>query len=171
MQTGKFQFVELGKAFHQIGDRLAETLDQFFLGGARVFNRVVQQRGHNGHGVHLPFGERPGNGQGVRNVGFARIAALATMTAFAEDERLLNPRQISSGEVIQTINEYPVRRVIRPEGRGQFRRVRVGVQGGAGFRIHGRPLASRLNYWRSIKPADDSTLPRRPDPHRFRAGQ
>ena len=56
MLTGKFQAIEFRQALHEIGNRFAKARGQIFLGSACVFDRIVKQRSHDGHGIHLPLG-------------------------------------------------------------------------------------------------------------------
>ena len=73
----ELQLVQLGQAIHQFGHRRAEALDQLGLGDAAVFHGVVQQRGHQGLRVELPFGALGRDGDRVGDVGLAAVAQLA----------------------------------------------------------------------------------------------
>ena len=77
LARAELQLVQLGEAVHQFGHRGAELLHQVGLGDAAVFHRVVQQRGHEGVRVQLPFGHLRGHGDGVGDVGLAAVAHLA----------------------------------------------------------------------------------------------
>ena len=59
--VGELDFVELGDAFDDVGDLLAEALFDLFGGDVGVFDGVVQQAGGDGGGVHLELGEDEGD--------------------------------------------------------------------------------------------------------------
>jgi len=75
----EFQLFQLGQAVHQFRDRRAKTLDQLRLGDAAVLDRIVQQGGHQGLCVQLPFGALLRHGDRMGDVGQAAVAYLAQM--------------------------------------------------------------------------------------------
>ena len=63
--------------------------------GQGVLDHVVQQPGRNRHGVELHIGQEVGDGKGVDQVGFARMADLSPMLERGEDVRA--PEQLDVG--------------------------------------------------------------------------
>ena len=70
----ELQFVQFGQPIDQFGDRRAKPFNQFYLGYAAVFQRVVQQRSHEGLGVELPFSALRCHRNGVGDIGLAVVA-------------------------------------------------------------------------------------------------
>ncbi len=55
--VGELDLVDLGDAFDDVGDLIAEAGFNFLVGGGRVFDRVVQQAG--GDGASRPSSSPP----------------------------------------------------------------------------------------------------------------
>ncbi len=64
--VGELDFVELGDAFDDVRDLLAEFAVDVFGGDGGVFDRVMQQACGDGGGVHLQFGEHLATSSGWR---------------------------------------------------------------------------------------------------------
>jgi hypothetical protein len=62
--VGELDFVELGDAFDDVGDLLAEALFDLFGGDVGVFDGVVEEAGGDGGGVHLELGEDEATSRG-----------------------------------------------------------------------------------------------------------
>ena len=75
--VGELDLVELGDAFDDVRDLLAEALGDLAGGDVGVFDGVVQQAGGDGGGVHLELGEDLRDFQWMADVGLAGGAALA----------------------------------------------------------------------------------------------
>ena len=73
----EFELFELRQTVDQLGHRCAKALDQLGFGDTAVFNRVVQQGGHQRLRIELPFGALLGHSDRVRDVGLAAVAKLA----------------------------------------------------------------------------------------------
>ena len=71
-----WQILELGDAVHQQRDGRAELALQVDDGEVAVFHDIVQQTGGDGLGVHFHVGEDAGDGDAMREVGFAGAALL-----------------------------------------------------------------------------------------------
>ena len=61
MLARKLQAIQFGQPFHQLGHGFAETLRQLCFGNARIFDGVMEQRCHDGNGIHLPIREGTSN--------------------------------------------------------------------------------------------------------------
>ena len=83
--VGELDFVELGDAFDDVRDLLAEALGDIAGGDVGVFDGIVQQAGGDGGGVHLELGEDLADFERMADVGLARGAALAFV--FLDGER------------------------------------------------------------------------------------
>ena len=77
------QLADLGDAVDQLGDVVAEPLDQDRLAGGGVLEHVVEEPGRHRRGVHLELDEA-GDGQGMDVVGLARDSALAPVHLLGE---------------------------------------------------------------------------------------
>ena len=71
--------VELGDALDDVGDLGAEAAGDFGGGDGRVLDRVVEEAGGDGGGVHLHFGEDLADGEGMDDVGLAALALLVAV--------------------------------------------------------------------------------------------
>ena len=99
----ELQFVEFGQTIHQLGHRRAKALDQLGFGDAAVFQRVVQQSGHQGLGVKLPFGTLGRHGNWVGDVGFAAVAQLSQMGFVGKTVGQPHLLQIDGGQIVQSL--------------------------------------------------------------------
>jgi len=71
---------QLADPVHQLGDGIAELLDQCVLRNAGVFNHVMQHGGHQALMVHVHVGKDVGYRKRVGNVGLAAAAGLPVMS-------------------------------------------------------------------------------------------
>ena len=79
--VGKLDFVDLGDALDDVGHLVAKLLGNLFVGGRRVFDRVVQQAGGNGGRVHLHLRQHLGNFKRMNDIRLAGGAHLARRDA------------------------------------------------------------------------------------------
>ena len=79
--VGELDLVELGDAFDDVRDLLAEALGDLGGGDVGVFDGVVQQAGGDGGGVHLQFGEDLRDFERMDDVGLAGGALLSADAA------------------------------------------------------------------------------------------
>ncbi len=78
------QLADLGDAVDELGDIVAEPLDQDGLGGGRVLQHVVEEPRGDRRRVHPELDQEPGDGQGVDVVGLARDPPLAAVHLLGE---------------------------------------------------------------------------------------
>ena len=142
----KLDLVELGEAINQIGDLRAKAFGNLGFGDGSILHHVVQQRGCDGLSIHAPFGQRAGNGQRMRDIGFARKAGLALVRLFAEVVGVEDGCYLIRVEMVQAVDKNPVGRIVvlidGASGCALIRRDWPGVVGrgvgrGGGVRIHG----------------------------------
>ena len=76
---------DLGHALDDVGDFGAEQLLDALDGRQRVFDDVVEEAGGDGDGVELHVGEEVGDGEGMDQVGLARMADLSPVLEGRED--------------------------------------------------------------------------------------
>ncbi len=81
---GELNFVDLGDAFDDVGDLIAEAGFNLLTGGGRVFDGVVEEAGGDGGRVHLHFGENFSHFKRMDDVGLARGTHLALVVLDAE---------------------------------------------------------------------------------------
>ena len=74
--VGELDFVDLGYAFDNVRDLLAELFGDVFGGYGGVFDGVVQQPGRDGGRVQLHFGQNLGYFERVQDVGLSGGAEL-----------------------------------------------------------------------------------------------
>ena len=117
----ELQLVELGQSIDQFGRRCPEALDQFGLGDAAVFHRVVHQRGHDRLSVEFPFGAQAGHGDRVRDVGLAADPVLAEMRLVGEAIGVAHPANVGRIQVLELDRQ-----------RIERRRSGIGGHGGCG---------------------------------------
>ena len=77
--VGELDFVDLGDAFDDVRDLLAEKPGDVVRGHRRVFDSIVQQAGGDRGGVQLHLRQDMRNFQRMQHVGLARGAQLALM--------------------------------------------------------------------------------------------
>ncbi len=164
-QALKLDFFQLRQAVHQVGDGGAEALDQLFLLDVLVFHDVVQEGGHDGLGVELPFGADFGDGDGVDDVRFARFTDLPKMHFVGEAVGFLDFFQLGRGEVFGKARDQmghrgncrcrsggcflPGCRPCRPRG---WRRRRAGM---GSFRC----VQTHINQSAAVEKEDPSRIP------------
>ena len=102
-----FQLRQLGDAVHQVGDLLAEFFLDVVIGDQRVFDRVVQQRGHDGGHVQLEVGEDGRHFQRMGEIGIARGAELLAVRRHGIDIGLVEQRLVGVG----VIGQHPLDQV------------------------------------------------------------
>ena len=86
---------DLRDAFDDVGHLGAEELLDALDGGQRVFDDVMEEPGHDRHGVELHVGQEVGHSQGVNQVGLAGVADLSPVLECREDVR--PPEQLDVG--------------------------------------------------------------------------
>ena len=96
--------VELGHAVDHVGDELAERCLDLGLGDLGVLHDVVEERRGEPLRVEPPLRQDAGDGQRVRDVGFARLAKLALMRVFGKRERALDQRYVRRGQVVTKVS-------------------------------------------------------------------
>ena len=96
---GKLDFVDLGDAFDDMGNLLAEFLNDVFGGDGRVFDRIVEEAGGDGGRVELHLGEDEGDLQRVEDVGFAGGAELPVVMLEAELPGMADDVEIVGGAI------------------------------------------------------------------------
>jgi hypothetical protein len=116
----KLQLGELGDPVHQIGDFGAELFLNVLIGHQRVFDRVVQQRGHDGGHVQLEVGEDGRHFQRMGEIRIARGAELLAMGGHGIDIGLVQQRLVR----VRVIGQYPLHQIglahqAAPAGPGQ----------------------------------------------------
>ena len=97
---GKLDLVQLGDAFDDVRDLLAEEFFNLLGGDIGVFDRIVQQTGGDGGRVHLEFGEDEADLQRMDGVRLARGALLAFVLGQAEGPGFADDFQIVAGPVL-----------------------------------------------------------------------
>ncbi len=115
----ELQLVELGEAVDQFGHRRAEALDQLGLGDAAVLDGVVQQGGHQGLRVELPFGALRRHGDRVGDVGLAAVAQLAQVGLVGKTVGATDQFGVFGAQVVEP------RRQGREAGGGRIQRRRA----------------------------------------------
>ena len=96
---GEIDFADLGDAFDDVRDLLAEFLADVDDGDRGVFDGIVQQAGGDGDRVHLHLGQNQRDFQRMNQVGLAGGAALAGMVFLGKLVGLADEFQIVVGPV------------------------------------------------------------------------
>ena len=78
---GKRQLVELGHAVHQTGDLGAERLADIRQLHRRILHHIMEQRRHNGVGIHAHFHQNQRDAERVADIFLTRGAALSVVGA------------------------------------------------------------------------------------------
>ena len=104
---GEVDLADLGDAFDDVRDLLAELLANVDNRDRGVFDRIVQQSGGDGDRIHLHFGEHQRNFEGMHQVGLARGAGLAFMMLQRVIVGLLDDGEI----VVRTVLLHPLHQV------------------------------------------------------------
>ena len=94
----KAQFVEFTYAVDQLGDFHAEAFGHFNLGYLGVFENVMHEAGADRRGVQTPLGQNVGNGQRMRDVGFAGLSELTEMRVVGVHEGLTDAVDVGAGQ-------------------------------------------------------------------------
>ena len=84
---GEVDLADLGDAFDDVGDLLAELGFDLVDGDRRVFDGVVQQPGGDGRGVEPHLGQQNRDLQRMREVGLARLAELSFVMLLRRNRR------------------------------------------------------------------------------------
>ena len=95
----ELNLVEFADAVDQFGDNLAESRRYFGLGRRRVFDDIVQNRGHQRVGVQAQIGENVGHRDRVRDVGLARDPLLAAVLFGAEFIGFAHPLDLRGRQI------------------------------------------------------------------------
>ena len=96
---GELDFVDLGDAFDDVGDLVAEVGFDLLAGGGGVFDGIVEQAGGDGGRVHLHFGQNFGDFKGMNDVGLAGGAHLALVMLDAEIPGFADQADVFGGAV------------------------------------------------------------------------
>jgi hypothetical protein len=95
----ELDLIELADAVDEIGDHLAEYRHDFRLGGRRVLDHIVQDRGDQCVGVELEVGEDVGDRDRMGDVGLARDALLTLVALGAEVVGLAHALDLRGGQI------------------------------------------------------------------------
>ncbi|MNH05942.1 hypothetical protein D3C79_652940 [compost metagenome] len=106
----ELQLVELGYAFNQFSDALAEQLFHILVGGRGVFDDVMQQRCHQRLMVETHFRQNAGHGDRVSNVGLTAGACLSLVSITCNEVCLFEAlnlllRQVTLNQQIQAFKQ------------------------------------------------------------------
>ena len=96
---GKIDFADLGDAFDDVSNLLAELRINLVDGYRRVFNRVMQQAGGDRRGVEAHLRQQRGDLQRMHQVRLARLAGLTFVMFEGEFVGFLDEGQIVVGPV------------------------------------------------------------------------
>jgi hypothetical protein len=97
----ELQLVELGQAIDQFRYRRPEAFNQFDFGNAAVFQRIMQERCHEGLRIKLPLGALCRDRNGVRDVGLTVVAQLAQVRFIRKTVGQANLLDILRREIVQ----------------------------------------------------------------------
>ncbi len=125
--------LELGEAFDQVADILAEQLVDLGAGGLGVLDGVVQQRGDDGGIVELVVGEDRGDFERMGKIRIAGGALLLAMGLHGVDIGAVEKVLVGIGVVFA----HPLDEIVLPHHRLGGLRRRLG----AGHQARRRPLA------------------------------
>ena len=87
----ELNLIEFADAVDQLGDDVAEYRVDLRLGGRRILDHIVQDRGNHRVRIHLEIGEDVGDRNGVGDVGLTRYALLPLMALGPEIVGLAHP--------------------------------------------------------------------------------
>ena len=104
----ELDLVELGHPVDQLRHLAPELFRDLFLGGGRVLDHVVQDRGDDGLRIDVQVGEDVGGRDRVRDVGLAREALLALVRGRAEFVGLLDALHLVGREVVLQLGDQLV---------------------------------------------------------------
>ena len=99
LAVGKLDFVDLGDALNDVGDLVAKSFFDLFVGRGCVFDGVMQQCGGDGRGIELHLGQDFGNLKGMNDVWLAGGALLAIVVLDAELPCLADQGDVLIGAV------------------------------------------------------------------------
>jgi hypothetical protein len=105
----KFDLVELRHPIDQFGDRFAEPPRDVCFADLGVLHHIVQEGGGQGLGIEVPLAEDVGDGERMRDIGFAGAAELALVGALGE-----------------LVSRFELGDIVRLEITGQFLKERRG---------------------------------------------
>jgi hypothetical protein len=98
--SSEVDFADLGDAFDDVGDLLAELFADVNDRDGGVFHRVVKQSGRDGDRVHLHFGKDERHFERMNKVGFTGGAGLAFVVLQRVVVSLLDDSEIVLGTVL-----------------------------------------------------------------------
>ena len=148
--VGELDLVELGDAFDDVRDLLAEALGDLGRGDVGVFDGVVQQAGGDGGGVHLELGEDLADLERMDDVGLARGAVLALVLLDAEGPGAADDFEVVAGAVgVDGVEQVAELFVDAADGGGRTAGQVRGRGGGQGVGCGGDEQAAGLveNLW------------------------
>ena len=162
----KLDLVDLGDAFDDVRDLVAELLRNVRRRHRRIFNRVMQQSRRDGRGIQLHVGQHQRYFQGMQHVGLTRCAQLAGVMQDAEIPGAANDVGVFGWAVgfqgIDELEEFLVRNALaRTQARtrtrtagGQWRSsLQFSLQaGGAGSRHTALYVVRKLPAFRACDP-------------------
>ena len=96
---GEIDFADLGDAFDDVGDLLAEFLADFDGGDRGVFDRIVEEAGGDGDGIHFHVGEDVADFERMDEVGLAGGAVLSGVVFLGEFVGALDEVEVVVGTV------------------------------------------------------------------------
>ena len=138
---GELDFVDLGDAFDDVGDLVAKSGFNLFVGGGRVFDSVVQQAGGDGRRIHLHLRENFGNFERMDNVRLAGGAHLALMMLDTEFPGFADEANVLAGAIGLHLAEQGFKAIVDRKGIWGGQRTRIGLRArGAGVGNIGRKL-------------------------------
>jgi hypothetical protein len=141
------ELVQLGETVDELCDRCTEAFYQLRLGHAAILDGVVQQSGHQGLRIELPFGALRRHCDRMRDVGLAAVAQLSQVRFVGEAVGAAHLFDVFGAQIVEAVGQ----RGETGGSRIQRRRARPGrASGGIGMgldnRAHGFTLA-----WQPIR--------------------
>ena len=96
----KIDLADFRDALDDVGNLFAKLLADFNRGHRRVFDRVVEQAGGDGYGIHFHVGEDVAHFERVHEVGFAGGAGLPSVVLLREFVGFLDQVEVVVGTVL-----------------------------------------------------------------------
>ncbi len=96
----EINLADLGDALDDVGNLFAEFLADFNGGDRGVFDRVVEQAGGDGNGIHFHVGENVADFERMHQVGLARGPGLSRVVLLGEFVGSLDQVEVVVGTVL-----------------------------------------------------------------------